>query len=641
MEHTAATTLTEGALHDERAALDVSSDGLVSHELAHQWFGDLLTCRDWAHIWLNEGFATYFALLWTEHHRGKDAFQAAVMGMMQGALSADAKEPRRPIVWKRYKNPWEMFSAHAYLKGGMVLHMLRYLLGDDLFWKGIKHYVRKHAFRCVQTDDFKIAMEEATGKDLSWFFDQWLYKAGYPEFEVRWHWDEEKRQVRVTVRQKQKVTEMTPLFKTPVDIAVTTLSGTKAHRVFIEQAEHEFTFSADTKPLTVNFDPENWILKTLDMPKSKEEWLYQARHVPWVTERLKAIGELGKLKGDGEAAAVLREVLMRDPFSQCRERAAMWLVEVDISPQTRDALLQALRDWDSKVRRTAVRGLGERGFLKEPAVAQAVQRIAEHDLSYFAQAEALQVMAQNKVEGVGDLLVRAMKKDSHNDVIRSAALRGFAKLGDLRGVYFALTCLRDPLFVHLRPVAVQTLARLARHDEENRKMVRERLTALLQSPKPYARWSAVSVLAELRYPETLTALQQVAETDPLPRLRQAAKSVVEKLKKAAAPKRQPPAEGIDLSGTWTLTVKTPQGEQTLPLTLQQRPDGDLSGTIDADPVQGKLSGFVSGTTVQFTLEVKFGEQSFHMEAGGEIKGETMRGTMKAPFGETQWQAKRK
>lgn len=642
MEHTSATTLTEGALHDERAALDISSDGLVSHELAHQWFGDLLTCRDWAHIWLNEGFATYFTLLWTEHHQGKDAFQAAVMGTMQGALGADAREPRRPIVWQRYKNSWEMFGAHAYLKGAMVLHMLRYVLGDDLFWKGIKHYAHKHAFRCVQTDDFKIAMEEATGKDLSWFFDQWLYKAGYPEFEVRWQWDEEKRQVKLTVRQKQKVTEMTPLFKTPIDIAITTPSGTRMHRVFVEQAEHEFTFSADAKPLMVNFDPENWVLKTLDMPKSKEEWLYQARHAPWVAERLKAISELGKLKGDGEAAATLREVLMRDPFHQCRERAAAWLVEVDGSPQTRDALLQALNDKVSQVRRTAIRSLGERGFLKEPAIAKAIKDIAEHDPSYFAQAEALQLLVQNKVEGVDDLLVRAMTKDSHNEVIRSAALRGFAELGDVRGVYFAVNCLKDGRYVKLRQIAVQALARLAKKDDETKKMVRERLVALLQSPEPYARRNAISVLAELRDMETLTALQKVAETDPLPRLREAAKGVVERLQKTIATKRQPPAEGINLSGTWILTVKTPQGDQTIPLTLQQHPNGDLSGTINATSVQGTLSGFVSGTSVHFTLEVRAYGQAFRLEASGEIKGDKMSGTMKSPaFEEMQWQAMRK
>lgn len=532
MEHTAATTLGEVSLHDERAALDVSSDDLVAHELAHQWFGNLLTCRDWAHIWLNEGFATYFALLWTEHHRGKDAFQAMVVGMTQLALSADAKEPLRPIVWRRYKNPAEVFSAHAYFKGGMVLHMLRYVLGDDLFWKGIKHYTHKHAFRCVQTDEFKIAMEEATGRDLSWFFEQWLDKAGYPEFEVRWDFDEAKKQVKVTVLQKQKVTEMTPVFKMPVDISITTPSKRTTHRVFIEQAEHEFTFPSDVKPLMVNFDPENWLLKTLDFKKSKEEWIYQARNATWVAERLKAISELGKLKGDEQAALTLREALLNDPSERCRERAAECLVEVDGSTQTRDALLQALKDKISSVRRKAMMGLGKCGFVKEPAVADAIKRIAEHDLSYFAQAEALSLLAQNKVEGAGDLLVRAMAKDSHDEVIRTAALQGFADLGDVRGIYFAITYLRDGRFPDLRKVAIQTLVRIAQTNDKTSKMVRERLLALLQSSEPYARRSAVAALKELRDPETIPALQQVSETDPLPRLRKAAKAAVEHIQLA-------------------------------------------------------------------------------------------------------------
>ena len=185
------------------------ADGLVAHELAHQWFGDLLTCKDWSHIWLNEGFASYFDPLFAEHDRGEDAFRLQMDGELQGYLGND-RMYRRPIVETRYGSPMQMFDGMTYAKGGCVLHMLRGLLGDEAWWKGIRAYVAKHKFQVVETDDFRKAMEEASGKDLKWFFDQWLYKAGHPELKVRWHYEDADKTVRVKVEQTQKLDEQTP-----------------------------------------------------------------------------------------------------------------------------------------------------------------------------------------------------------------------------------------------------------------------------------------------------------------------------------------------------------------------------------------------------------------------------------------------
>ena len=137
MENISATTQTDRTLHAEVSEPVVSSEGLVAHELAHQWWGDLVTCNEWAHAWLNEGFATYFASLYTEHHRGKDEFQYEMLGHARAYISEDAGEYRRPIVCNWYTDPIDLFDSHLYPKGGWVLHMLRGMLGDDLFWKGI------------------------------------------------------------------------------------------------------------------------------------------------------------------------------------------------------------------------------------------------------------------------------------------------------------------------------------------------------------------------------------------------------------------------------------------------------------------------------------------------------------------------
>ena len=224
MENTSATSMTDSALLDEIEVLERDEDGLVAHELAHQWFGDLLTCKDWSHIWLNEGFASYFDPLFAEHDLGEDEFRLRMDGALKSYMGND-RMYRRPIVETRYSSPMEMFDGMTYAKGGCVLHMLRGLLGDEAWWKGIRGYVAKHKFQVVDTDDFRKAMEEASGKDLKWFFDQWLYKAGHPELKVRWHYEDADKTVRVKVEQTQKLDEQTPLFRLPTTLEITEAAG--------------------------------------------------------------------------------------------------------------------------------------------------------------------------------------------------------------------------------------------------------------------------------------------------------------------------------------------------------------------------------------------------------------------------------
>src|SRR5262249_26884521 len=183
MENISATTMTDRELRDEIAALEGDADGLVAHELAHQWFGDLLTCKDWSHLWLNEGFASYFDPLFAEHDRGDDAFRIRMDGALRSYLDSDRKY-RRPIVEGRYESSSDLFDGMSYAKGACVLHALRGLLGDAAWWKGIRGYVAAHQRGVVETDDFRRAMEDASGKDLKWFFDQWVFRAGHPELKV-------------------------------------------------------------------------------------------------------------------------------------------------------------------------------------------------------------------------------------------------------------------------------------------------------------------------------------------------------------------------------------------------------------------------------------------------------------------------
>ena len=217
MENVTATTLTDTSLLDKRASVDADVDGLLAHELAHQWFGDLLTCRDWSHGWLNEGFATYFEALYTQHHKGIDEFRYELHQKTQIYLGEDAARYRRPIVNNVYHEPIDLFDRHLYEKGSLVLHMVRTVLGDELWRKAIRLYVDRHRSTNVTTPDFQRAIETATGRNIDWLFDEYVYRGGHPAFKLGFEWDDKAKQAKLSVAQTQDEKDAS-VFRLPVAV---------------------------------------------------------------------------------------------------------------------------------------------------------------------------------------------------------------------------------------------------------------------------------------------------------------------------------------------------------------------------------------------------------------------------------------
>ncbi|HEX9007255.1 MAG TPA: M1 family metallopeptidase, partial [Bacteroidota bacterium] len=198
MENTSATTLLdESIILDARARIDESTASLIAHEMAHQWFGDLLTCKDWRHLWLNESFASYFDPLYYEATRGREEYDYQMYNAQQAGVNVDRALGRKPVV------SFGTYTTNVYPRGAAVLHMLRYVLGDSLFWRAIRHYVAAYRFQAVETNDLKQAIEQATGQNLYWFFDEWLYKAGHPVYDVSYSWSDTARILHLAVRQTQ------------------------------------------------------------------------------------------------------------------------------------------------------------------------------------------------------------------------------------------------------------------------------------------------------------------------------------------------------------------------------------------------------------------------------------------------------
>jgi aminopeptidase N len=228
--------------------------GLMAHETAHQWFGDLVTEREWPHVWLSEGFATYLAALYTQHSRGDSAFRAEMARTRDAVLRADVVA-RRPVVDTIETTLTNLLNANSYQKGGWVLHMLREEVGDDAFFRGVRIYVERHRHDTALTDDLRDAVALAAGRDLTPFFTQWLTRPGFPEIETAWTY-EASGKLTLSVKQSGRF----GFFTFPLTVEFTDGAGT-AHRarlVIPAQAESVFTLSAGLRvaPTRMRVDPD-------------------------------------------------------------------------------------------------------------------------------------------------------------------------------------------------------------------------------------------------------------------------------------------------------------------------------------------------------------------------------------------------
>jgi aminopeptidase N len=244
-------------------------DNLLSHELAHSWFGNLVTCRDWSHLWLNEGLATFMEAVWQEKLSGREGYLREMRANQTFFMAEDLFRYRRPLVHNRYRDPVQLFDSTTYKKGGFVIHMLRQQVGDETFWRALNLYLTARARQNVTTPDLQRAFEEASGQKLDWFFRQWVYQAGYPELRVRYRFNAATKRLSLTVAQTQKPDAMTPaVFQLPgVQVEITTPAGLRSETVNITQRTQTFDIPLEKAPTRVYFDADERVLKDLDYPQ--------------------------------------------------------------------------------------------------------------------------------------------------------------------------------------------------------------------------------------------------------------------------------------------------------------------------------------------------------------------------------------
>jgi aminopeptidase N len=530
MENTSVTSMYGTAIYDKAALLDGDLDGLIAHELAHQWTGDLLTCKSWEHIWLNEGWATFGAALWFEQRDGQDGYLDEIRSNFRVARR-DVTTNDLPMVSPIYSNSWEVFSraANPYPKGASILHMLRMMLGEDVFWNGVHLYMNRHAMDVVETHDLRYALEEVSGRGLDWFFDQWCYRPGTPELAVAVRYDAATQQLSLQIDQQQEISARTPAFRFTLPIHVISSSGEQEFRVDVDQRSTSFQAQLDGIPDVIAVDPELAVLKTITVDKSLRLWINQALRGPTIVARRDAIEALG-------ATDSPRTVQL----------LASVITDESLRPTIRESAVKALRGYSSHEARGVLRdlilaGVGEARLRDDLAraaadldakdVAGRLSELAANDPSSRTRVAAINSLAALEQSDQADLLVSLTRYPSQGEQVRRAALSALKELDDPRALDLAIQYAAYGNTDRARSAAVRLIGEVAEQDMDRAVEV---LLGLLDDPESRTRRSAVSALARTGDERGIAPLEAIAESARDEAFKTRAAQQLEALKKRIA-----------------------------------------------------------------------------------------------------------
>lgn len=505
MENTSCTFEGAGLLFDSSTEQLRTLHRLDAHETAHQWFGDLVTCRDWSHLWLNEGFASYYTVLYEGEKLGADAMKFSLWKEAEEVFQAN---DLRPTVWRDYEDPMQQFDTRVYPKGAWILHMLRSQLGPDLYRRCIKTYLDRHRNQVVGTDDLQDVIEEVSGFSFDQFFDQWLYHGGWPDLIINYAWDGTAKQAKLNVKQSQKVSATVRHFRLPLPISFT-IKGQKEPLTFtmdVSKVEEDFYFALPSQPEFLRIDPDYTVLAKIqftppgDMP---DRQLHSD-----VIGRLLAARNLAGRK-DQSSVDKVAKLLREDPFHGVRSEAAKALAKT-ASPESRTALIAGLSDQpDARVRLSIVEALAAipHSDAQDALMARAAQE---------RNPQVLAVIVQSWGSRPGDpkvakALQEQLHAESYQNQVTVAAINAYRAQDDAAAAPAILKRLEeDALNFRTRDyaVALDALASLARTGEaDQREPVRQFLIRQLTDPKDELRIAAAKALGTLRDARSLAVLE--------------------------------------------------------------------------------------------------------------------------------------
>ena len=534
MENTSQTTLTSNTIFAKETENIRTTQSLDAHEMAHQWFGDYVTCKDWSHLWLNEGFATYYTHLYLGHAHGHEQLQ---YGLYRDATTKilKQKDDKKPIVYKGYKNAMEQFDYRSYPKGSWVLHMLRSQLGPDLYRQCIKAYLEKHALTSVVTDDLRQVIEDQSGRTMDHFFEQWLYRPRHPDLKITYKWLPEEQLAKVTIEQTQPVDEKVLLFDFPATLrfVVAGKDGEKSTDRVIDQlitvskAKEDFYFPLAAKPRIVRFDPDYTILADVTFELSDELLKAQVQNPADMMGRLLACKALGGRKTH-ESVALLEQALNNDSFYGVRITAAEALAKHE--SEAADKALEA--SWktqpDARVRLAVVEKMTDRYSERTPKL---IPEVLAAEKNPAIKAAAIKAWGRFPTAESQAALLKSLESESFRNELADAAIAAMKQQRD--PVYKRQ--LMDNLSKHASRFTpkglgsgLEALGQIS-STLDNKADVRDFLLGHVNHPQVFVRMGAIAGLGLLRDSIAEGALEPLADS-PEQRVAKAAKQALDQLR---------------------------------------------------------------------------------------------------------------
>ena len=416
MENTSASLFGDFAQKTSRELLDDNDEDFIAHELFHQWFGNLVTCESWANTTLNEGFATYGEYLWFEYKYGKQKADEHLYQDLQEYF-AEAENAPKELIRYTYLSKEDMFDSHSYQKGGLVLHMLRSYVGDEVFFAALHLYLEKNKFSNTEFHQLRLAFEEVSGEDLNWFFNQWFLKAGHPNISVSYLYNDTSKSLTLNVFQENA--EKNNLYKIPIAIDIYVKGKKERMNVVIEKQKETYTFSVPQTPDWVNFDAEKILIAEVRQKKSVAEWIYQYNKSMLFADKMQALINLNTYI----ELPVVQELFlkaMNDAFPEIKKYAIKQsgiLVKYTDTKLKQVLIKLVQKDENSQVRAEAIVALGE-NYISNDLLN--VYKKSLEDKSYLVQSKTLQNIYYYDKE-LGMDFSKSFEKDSSIAIITALA----------------------------------------------------------------------------------------------------------------------------------------------------------------------------------------------------------------------------
>ncbi|GDY00567.1 aminopeptidase [Phycisphaerae bacterium] len=524
MENTSATTMYDTAVFSEQGDLDNDLDGLIAHELAHQWFGDLITCNTWEHIWLNEGFATYMEAIWFEQRDGEAGYQREVLNDFDRVLSSDnGRAPSEPgMASKVYAHPWETFrrSANPYPKGAMTLHMLRERMGEELFWQCMQAYVERSKFTTVETSEFRRVLEDVSGLSLEQFFEQWTARPGLPEINVKFTYFPDRNKLRFVVQQMQAIDGDNPAFAFTFPVFIKNTAGPD---VIIDpeitNARQVFEVDLEGPPAFVSVNSRAQVLGKFTIEQSPEQWTKQLENAPTSIARVFAARALAPLAttdavADATANQALRNLALDASQPMFVRTAAIKSLEGRNAKNDIRSLVTTSREaWEIRQQISqSLAALVTRSenisdqSLRDFATTILLQRAAT-DQSQRVRAESMKALATMRVNEATPIFLNALQTSSQHDIIRQGALAALAIAQPQGAIEAVIPYTREGYLSRTRAEAISSLAKLA---SQNPTRAKDALLAALQGRENRPRMAAARALVEIGDKSAITNLATLA-----------------------------------------------------------------------------------------------------------------------------------